>query len=233
MEGRVFCILCRYLLNRADPGWIGKVETLHQKYLLSGLNNDDMYRLEVDTARLREIYELSQSRPSEAFTQFLVLAEAGSVWSIIQIGHAYEVGRGVPADRVRAEHWYMKAYERGSDYGLLRGSILAVRRGDIAKARAMLEEGVARELVRAMTYLAWLELKLSRGEQARLRARKLYEQAIASGDFDARMSFARAMAYGQFGLRAIPTGIRKLYDASEYFSAQVDANAPPGPSAEN
>ena len=225
----MFCVLCRYLLNRFDPGWIGKAERLEGEYLLSGLNNDAIFGLEAEPGPLREIYELSQTRPSEAFAQFLPLAEAGSVWSMIQIGHAYELGRGVRVDRVRAEQWYTKAHENGSDYGLLRGSVLAVRRGDIAKARAMLDAGVERGMARAMTYSAWLELKLSRNEQSRHRARNLYERAIALGDFDARMSFARAMANGQFGLRAIPMGLRNLIDAAGDFSAEVEARTSAGP----
>jgi TPR repeat protein len=229
----VYCVLCRFLLGRIDPDWLGKAETLHGEYLLDGLNNDTVFSSEANSTRLREIYALSQSRPSDAFVQFLALAEQGSVWSMIQIGHAYEVGRGVRVDRVQAEHWYTKAYEEGSDYGLLRGSVLAARRGDVASARAMLEQGVARGLARAMAYLAWLELKFSRGERGRRRARELYERAITLGDFDARVSFGRAMAHGRFGLAAIPEGFRRLQKTKTEFFARIEAQTPTTQSAGN
>jgi TPR repeat protein len=225
----MFCILCRYLIDRSDPGWTGKADELQAAHRLYGLNNDAPFEADADPTRLREIYELWRSRPAEAFVQFLSLAESGSVWSMMQVGYAYETGRGVPLDRVRAEDWYLKAHEKGSDYCLFRVSALAMRRSDFAKARTILDIGVARGLTRAMDYLAWMELKLSRNGEARRRARALYEQAIASGDFAARMSYAHAVARGRFGLREIPAGIRSLLAAAKDFSAQVDAekNAQP------
>lgn len=90
-------------------------------------------------------------------------------------------------------------------------------------AEAILEAGVARGLTTAMTYLAWMELTLSRTEESRSRARSLYERAIAFGDLYAQMSFARAMTLDRFGLRAIPAGIRRLFKAAVEISVQVDA----------
>jgi hypothetical protein len=159
----------------------------------------------------------------EAFGQFLTLAEGGSVFSMIKIGYAYETGRGAPRDLNRAEQWYMKAHGRGSDYGLVRASGLLLKRGDVSGARSLLTVGVARGLPQAMTYLAWLELKLSRGKDAQNRARALYEQAIALGDPPAKMYFARARVRGRFGLRAIPAGICSLLATAKEGSAHVDA----------
>jgi hypothetical protein len=115
--------------------------------------------------------------------------------------------------------------EQGSDYGLLRAGYLVFRRGDVARAKTILGVGVARRLTLAMTYLAWLELRISRAQEARGRARGLYEQAIALGDLSARMKFARAMARGHFGLGAVPTGIRSLLATAKEFSEQVDARS--------
>ncbi len=70
-----------------------------------------------------------------------------------------------------------------------------------------------------MRNLAWMELRLARREEARA----LYERAITSGDFAARMLFAQTMARGRFGLRAIPAGLRSLRTAVREFSAKVDA----------
>jgi TPR repeat protein len=219
----VFCVLCRYLLNRYHPGWAQEADKLRDAYLFYGLNNDAIFAAEADSTRLREIHEMSRGRPAEALAEFLPLAEGGSVWSMIQVGYAYEAGRGAPIDRVRAEEWYSKAYEGGSDFGLLRVAILAFRRGDIAKARTVLDVGVGQGLTRAMDYLAWVELRLSGKEETRRQARALYEQAIASGDFAARMSYARAMARGRFGWREIPKGVRSLRAVAKDFTAQVDA----------
>ncbi len=145
------------------------------------------------------------------------------LWSMIQVGYAYEAGLGISRDRAQAEKWYLKAYEEGSDFGLLRSSILAFRRGDEDSARAILREGVSRGLTKAMTAFAGMELSLSRTEEARIRARQLYEQAIASGDFPAKMAFARAMARGRFGLQLIPTGMRSLLATAKEVGAIIDA----------
>jgi hypothetical protein len=218
------CILCRFLINYFDPGWSDKADKLQSVLLPQRLNSDAIFEADPHSARLREIFEFSRTHCGEAFAQFLAFAEAGSVWSMLQVGNAYESGRGVALDRVRAEEWHSKAYEGGSDYGLVRAAMLAFRRSDVTKARTLLRVGVDRGLAPAMRYLAWMELKLSRREEARA----LYEQAIASGDFPARMYFSRAKAIGRFGLKEVPAGIRSLFAASADFSAQVDAvnNAP-------
>jgi hypothetical protein len=220
------CILCRFLINYFDPGWSDKADKLQSVLLPQRLNSDAIFEADPHSARLREIFEFSRTHCGEAFAQFLAFAEAGSVWSMLQVGNAYESGRGVALDRVRAEEWHSKAYEGGSDYGLVRAAMLAFRRSDVTKARTLLRVGVDRGLAPAMRYLAWMELKLSRRD--REEARALYEQAIASGDFPARMYFSRAKAIGRFGLKEVPAGIRSLFAASADFSAQVDAvnNAP-------
>ena len=141
---------------------------------------------------------------------------------MLQVGYAYELGRGAPRDLARAEDWYLKASEHGSDQGLLQAGYWAFRNGDLCKARAIYGVGVARGLTPAMRGLAWMELKAARTEQARSRARALYEQAIVLGDFSARLTFAQAMARGRFGLRLVPTGIRHIFALAKETSAQID-----------
>jgi len=218
------CVLCRslkWLLSRYDLGWIEAADELRFK----ALNTNALFEADADSARLRRNYELWHSNPSEAFSEFLLLAEGGSVWSMIQVGGAYECGKGTPVDRLRAEDWYWKALERGSDFALLRASCLALRRGDAAKAKAILGVGVARGLTPAMRSLAWIELRLSKYKDARRRAYALYERAIELGDGSARIDLARAMALGCFGWRAIPAGIRSLPAAVEQISAQIGAKS--------
>jgi len=207
------CVLCRWLrrsTGRHNPVWLEEADKFEASALLRSMNTDALFKSDPDAARLREIFGLWRSDPVEAFGQFLTLAEGGSVFSMIKVGYAYETGRGAPRDLIRAEQWYVKAHEQGSDYGLVRASGLLFKRGDVATAKSLLAVGVARGLPQAMTYLAWMELKLSRGKDAQSRARAHYEQAIALGDLPAKMRFARAMARGRFCFRAIPAGIRSV-----------------------
>jgi TPR repeat protein len=210
-------------LRREKPDWVAEAENLDSELSSQGTNSDALFKEDRDPVRLRDIYELRTSRPADAFSQFLALAEDGSVWSMIQVGYAYEAGLGTQRDRVQAEKWYLKAYEAGADFGLLRSSALAFKRGDIARARAILNDGIAKGLPQAMTDLAAMELRLSRTEEARGRARLLYEQAIALGDLSAKIFYARAMAHGRFGLKLIPTGIRGLLATAKEVGAAIDA----------
>jgi TPR repeat protein len=186
-------------------------------------NNDALFEADADPERLRQLSELSRANPAEAFTQFLALAEGGSVWSMLRVARAYQLGRGAPLDLARAEEWYWKASEHGSDLGLLQAGYWAFKNGDLARAKFIFGVGADRGLTSAMRYLAWMELTVTKTEQARSRARALYEQAIALGDLRARVQFVRAMAHGQFGLRLVPTGMRKLFSLAKDVSAQIDA----------
>jgi hypothetical protein len=227
LEARVRCVFCQFLrwsLKQNDPGWMMEFDKQEAEFSNHyGLNNDALFEAEADSMRLRQIVHLSRSNPAEAFAQFLQMAKSGSVWSMVQIGHAYEVGLGAPFDRAAAEAWYTTAYEKGSDFALVRAGILAFKRGDETKARAILGAGVARGLTKAMIFLAWIELRLSRTEEARRRARALYERAAALGDPCAGISFAREMAFGRFGWNAIPAGVRSFLAAAKDLGTQIDA----------
>lgn len=214
----MFCVLCRYFIKWTDPGWDVTAEEVTNELLWQGLNTDSLFEADANPVRLREIAELQQSNPTQAFAEFLRLAENGSVWSMIQVGYAYATGEGVRVDRVQAEKWYLAAHNKGSDYGLLQAGILAIRRHDTTQARALFSEGITRDLPRAKTYLAWVEREFGSRKEACI----LYEQAIASSDLLAEIGFARARAFGRFGFGAIPNGIRDLIKAKLKFVALVD-----------
>lgn len=214
----MFCILCRYFIKRVDPGWDVAAEKLISELLNRGLNTGTIFEADTDPARLRQIYGLQHSDPTEAFAQFLDQAESGSIWSMIQVGHAYATGEGVSIDRVQAEKWFLAAYAKGSDFGLLWASNLAFKRGDSDRAKSLLKEGITSGIPGAKLDLAWIERKLGHKENARI----LYEQAIASGDLLAEVYFAQARAQGHFGLSAIPAGIKDLVGAKMRFVEQVE-----------
>jgi hypothetical protein len=214
----MFCILCRYFIKWVDPGWDVTAEKLVNELLNRGLNTGAIFEADADPARLRQIYELQRSNPAEAFAQFLGQAECGSVWSMIQVGHTYATGEGLSIDRAQAEKWFLAAYAKGSDFGLLWASNLAFKRGDSDRAKFLLKEGIARGIPRAKLDLAWMERKLGHKENARI----LYEQAIASGDLLAEVYFAEARAHGGFGLSAIPRGIIDLVSAKMKFVEQIE-----------
>jgi TPR repeat protein len=127
---------------------------LVNELLNRGLNTGAIFEADADPARLRKIYELQHSDPAEAFAQFLGQAECGSVWSMIQVGHAYATGEGLSIDRAQAKKWFLAACANGSDFGLLWASNLAFKRGDSDRAKSLLKEGIARGIPRAKLDLA-------------------------------------------------------------------------------
>jgi TPR repeat protein len=210
------CFLCQlleWLVERDDPGWVKNARQRIRAESYREVNSDRLFEDDADPMRLRKAYELWDTDPARAFAEFISLGESGSVWSMEQVATALESGLGTSVDQARAEEWYRRAFERGSDLGLLRASYLAFTRGATEEARNILNVGVDRRLTAAMRYLAEIELQFATREDERQRARKLFEQAIELGDVMARVKFARARAYGYFGLMAIPAGIRELRPA--------------------
>ncbi|MBV8567515.1 MAG: sel1 repeat family protein [Methylobacteriaceae bacterium] len=227
------CILCRclaWLVERESPGWIQDVEEQIQALSYRGLNTDALFEQDADPVRLRQIHELWSSDPSQAFNEFLLLAKGGSVWSMLQVGTALEIGVGTPVDLEQAEQWYRTANASGSDTALLRLGYLAYKRGDAVEAKAILAPGVERGLTAAMRHLAWVELKLVGTPEARDRARILYEKAIGLGDLRARVDLAHAMAHGYFGWRKIPTGLRAVYAAAGQLLGEMEQGKNKAPS---
>jgi TPR repeat protein len=206
------CIICQFLewlIERESPGRVADLKQQVRAQEYRGLNSDALFQVETDQARLRELYELWEIDPGRAFSEFLALAEEGSVWSMQQVAAALESGLGGAVDPTRAEEWYRRAFERGSDMGLLRAGYLAFMRGAVDEARNILSGGAERGLAAAMRLLAEIELRVE-GRYARSKARILFERAIELGDPIARVKFTRARAYGYFGLKEIPAGIRDI-----------------------
>ena len=92
---RISCVLChwlRRLVGRDDPTWLRAADQLRSEILFGEWNTDTVFEADADPARLRELATLWDKNPGEAFPQFLALAEAGSVWSMIRVGFGYRIG---------------------------------------------------------------------------------------------------------------------------------------------
>ena len=98
------CILCRclaWLVERESPGWIQDVEDRIQALSYRGLNTDALFEQDADPARLRQVYELWSSDPSRAFSEFLLLAKGGSLWSMVQVGGPSRWGSEHPSISIK------------------------------------------------------------------------------------------------------------------------------------
>ncbi len=202
------------------------------------MNTLEIWQRETNDERVAHAHELLTTDPAEAFKECLPLAEQGSVWSMAAVGWAFHTGNGTPRDLTQAEKWYRRAFEGGSDYGLLWLGLLYLKQRQYAKAEEVFRTGVERGWLPAMSYLARTYSKSADWPQKREEARTLLERASAAGDLSARRFLAIATMRGWFGLRLIPNGIRMCIKAAddlfelikddEVLAAKNDGNKPLG-----
>jgi TPR repeat protein len=213
----VLCTMCetaRATFNKKMDAW-----------LYAQSNNVEIMERETDPAAIYQAYE--QTDPAESFRQYLALAERGSVWCVATVGQMFHTGTGTTQDLAQAEKWLVRAYEAGSDYGLICLGCLYERSERSEKAQEVYRAGVARGFVPAMVYLAASYRKSPDWAQRRHEALKLLEHGRAAGDLFARHWLTTAMVRGWFGLRYIPEGIRRLPGVAHDMAALVEDETSP------
>jgi TPR repeat protein len=203
----ILCEKCEAFRAAVDKKWLAWFE--------AQANSVAIMEREADPAPIYRAYDLGKTDPVESFRQHLALAEQGSVWSMSAVGHMFEHGDGTAADLVRAELWYVRAHQAGSDYGLIWLGGLYQRSGQHEKAQEVYRAGVERGFAPAMARLAASYMRSPGWRRNRHEAMALLEQASAAGDPWAPHSLASAMMRGWFGLRYIPEAFRRLPSAAD------------------
>lgn len=213
----VLCTMCetaRTTFNKQMDAW-----------LYAQSNNVEIMEQETDPAAIYQAYQ--QTDPAESFRQYLALAERGSVWCMAAVGQMFHTGTGTTQDLPQAEKWLVRAYQAGSDYGLICLGWLYERSERSGKAQEVYRAGVARDFVPAMVYLAASYRKSPDWAQRRHEALKLLEHGRAACDLFARHWLTTAMVRGWFGLRYIPEGIRRLPGVAHDIAALVEDETSP------
>jgi TPR repeat protein len=209
------CVLCT-MCERARATFNKKMDA----WFYAQSNNDEIMERETDPAAINQAYE--QTDPAESFRQYLALAESGSVWCMAAVGQMLLTGTGTAQDLAQAEKWLVRAYQAGSDYGLICLGYLYERWERPEKAHEVYGAGVARGFVPAMVYLAASYRKSPDWAHRRHEALKLLEHGRAADDLFARHWLATAMDRGWFGPRYIPEGIRRLPGVADDMAALVE-----------
>jgi TPR repeat protein len=199
------CILCK-MCQAAEAAFNKKAYA----WIAAQTNETAMWEREseADQERIRYAHGLESSDPAQSLNEYLALAEQGSLWSMVRAATALASGTGTPPDFAQAEKWYRRAYENGSDEGLLQLGDHYVKTGQFAKAEEVFKTGVERGLSPALYRLAWTYSKSGQWPQKREEALMLLERASSAGDLYGKLFLSRAMIRGWFGLRLIPRGIR-------------------------
>lgn len=201
------CIMCK-LCEEAKAALDKKLLA----WLDAHANKLAVWEREADQERIHHVHSLLlKTDPARGLKEYLALAEQGSVWSMAHVGAAFQKGIGTAPNPAQAEKWLRRAYENGSDHGLLWLGHLYLGSQEYAKAEEVFRTGVARGCVPAMYRLAWTYSKSSHWPEKRDEALALLERASAAGDLSAKYCLAMTMARGWFGLRRIPSGIRLIF----------------------
>jgi len=152
------------------------------------------------------------------------------VWSMAAAGHLFENGTGIARDLAQAEHWYLRAFDAGSDYALIWLGSLYQNSNRQAEAQGIFRTGVERGFVPALFYLAWSYWNSADWSRRRDEALALLERGSAAGDLSAKRFLANAMMRGRFGLGHIPAGFRLALSVAEDISRLVEGEKPTGQS---
>lgn len=216
------CILCKMCEN-AHANFDKKMDA----WLQEQSNNVEIMQREADPAAVYEAY--GQTDLAESFRQYLALAESGSVWSMAVVGQMFHAGTGTAKDLAQAEKWLVRAYQAGSDYGLICLGCLYERTQRSEKAQEVYRAGVARGFVPAMVYLAASYQRSPAWAERRQETLSLLENGRAAGDLFARHWLTTAMVRGWFGLRYIPEGFRRLPGVAHDMAALVEDETSPSP----
>jgi TPR repeat protein len=214
------CVLCT-ICETARATFDKKMDA----WLCAQSNNVEIMERETDPSAVYQAYE--ETDPAKSFRQYLALAEKGSVWSMATVGQMLQTGTGTEQDLSQAEKWLVRAYQAGSDYGLICLGCLYERSERSEKAQEVYRAGVARGFVPAMVYLAASYRKSPDWAQRRHEALKLLEDGRAAGDLFARHWLTTAMVRGWFGLRYIPEGIRRLPGVAHDMAALLEDDTSP------
>jgi TPR repeat protein len=204
------CVLCKIcqarqaILNEKFFAWLD-----------AQTNSVLIMEREADPASIYQAHDLLKTDPAESFRRYLALAEQGSVWSMANVGQLFENGTGTARDLTQAEKWYLRAYEAGSDYGLIWLGHLYQQTRQYEKAQEVFRNGVERGFVPAMLRLASSYRNSPNWPQRLDEALTLLERGSAAGDLSARHYLAVGMTRGWFGLRRIPDGIRLVLSTAE------------------
>jgi TPR repeat protein len=148
-----------------------------------------------------------EGTPEEEFAHLLHFANLGSVHCMNRVAWRYAVGKGVTEDLDQAQAWYGRAYEGGSDRGLLEYGEYLVWRDRIEEAAKVYEAGWQRDFVPAVYRLIRLRLRSTLPLKQRLAWRSSLEWAAAAGHPAARYLLSKYLLRGWFGVGGIPRGL--------------------------
>ena len=174
---------------------------------------NDWALLDADPFRdeLKAAARLIDEVPEDSFARLLEFANAGSLYGMNYVAWCYAVGTGVTKDWDRAQAWYRRAYEGGSDRGLLEYGAYLISKGNNGEAEQVYEAGWQRGFVPAVFRLICMRLRPTLPLAERLAWKPSLEWAAGVGHPAARYMLTKYLVRGWFGIHEIPRGVKLVY----------------------
>jgi TPR repeat protein len=142
---------------------------------------------------------------------------------MLKAGWHYANGLGTQRDAATAEEYYRHALCAGSRKATIRYASLLFQRGAHDKGPSTLADGVQNGFIPAHFWLAWFHYKRAPTARTAREVRHLLVTAAEAGHPGAALLLARWTAFGKFGLRKIPDGIRMIFAVVKSFRVNESA----------
>ncbi len=172
-----------------------------------GFDQHIKWELEPDRARLIRAQLMLETNPAQALDELKKLATNGSPMSMYYIGIAYAFGKGVTIDLDKAECWYLRAAEAGSErayYELGRLYLKAKKYGESKKAFERSAAGGFMPAVHMLGRMYFFGYGVDKDFQ---KAKPLLERAATWGSVFAKRLLAYQMMHSRQGWRVVWKGL--------------------------
>lgn len=169
---------------------------------------------------------LLDSDPLHAEQELKVLAEKGSVNSMLHLGHLYwvrspELGG---ADLIQSENWFLSAYKIGSIEATFYLGRLYLKKTEFAKAREVFQAGAERGYAPSIFHLGRMYKDGMGVDKRRDIACTLFERASALGHISSKRYLGLLFLSGRFGFSNIFKGLELVMQSSKECVAETERN---------
>ncbi len=156
---------------------------------------------EPDYSKLVALFQEYQLTPSEAvIREFDVLADKGSMQSLIYIGVAYRDGHGVQKNLQLAESYFLRAFKAKNDVAGYYLGKLYMEQKRYQEAFEVLNKSAKYEFAPTLSCLGRLYMEGCGVKKDVIRAKELLEKASKLGNIWASRDLASLYISGEFGL---------------------------------
>ncbi|MDP4538187.1 hypothetical protein Q9K01_00915 [Qipengyuania sp. DY56-A-20] len=188
-------------------------------------NSAEILASDPHSSQVYDVLEATDVHEDGQFQIWLSLARDGSIYSMNQAAHCYEIGRGIALDLAEAERWYAEASARGSEIAMIRCAHQMAGRGDYESCVEILQRGVDSAWAPALFWQSWYRLEQCEDAKTNRMVRPMLQAASDAGHPGADWYLARLMARGVFGPENKAAGRQRIMEISSEIVKEIERSA--------